>query len=228
VDYLLDFNSRVLTVSRAVVEVNPKFHPQNERFYVKGYPKDKEYRRFKFSAQIAEKLKAYRDAERLASNDLLFAIRNQENRKPTLRIAPSPDVPGLTPPNDKGRQYKHGTLSGYGAGKCRCDHCRAACAIYRAQRRSQGKDNPRPPRVRQTDADGHISNDWFRRRVWYPAVKAAGLESGVRIHDLRHAHASWLLAGGADCRSLKSDWATPASPRLSGICTPCPKPMKPH
>ncbi len=199
----LNFHSQVLTVSRAVVEVNPKFHPQSERFFVKGYPKGKEYRLFKLSAQIVEKLKAHRDTEKLGPNDLLFAIRNQENRKPMLRVAPNPDALGLTPPNDKGRQYKHGTLSGYGAGKCHCEHCRAACAMYRAKRRSQGKDNPRTPRVRQTDADGHISNDWFRRQVWYPAVEAAGLENGVRVHDLRHAHASWLLAGGADLQVVK-------------------------
>ena len=199
----LNFHSRILAVSRAVVEVNPKFHPQGERFYVKDYPKDKEYRRFKLSAQIVEKLKAHRDAERLGPIDLLFAIRNPESRKPRLRVAPNPDSLGLTPPNKNGQQYKHGTLSGYGAGKCHCEHCRAACAIYRAQRRSQGKDNPRTPRIRQTDADGHISNDWFRRQVWYPAVKAAGLENGVRIHDLRHAHASWLLAGGADLQVVK-------------------------
>ena len=123
--------------------------------------------------------------------------------RPTLLISPNPDALGLTPPNENGRQYKHGTLSGYGAGKCRCEQCRAACAIYRAQRRSQGKDNPRSSRIRQTDADGHISNDWFRRQVWYPAVKAAGLENGVRIHDLRHAHASWLLASGADLQVIK-------------------------
>jgi integrase len=199
----LNFHSRVLTVSRAVAEVNPKFHPHGERFFVKDYPKDKEYRRFKLSVQITEKLKAHRDAEKLGPNDLLFATRDQKNWKPLLRVTPNPEVLGLTPPNDQGRQYKHGTLIGYGAGKCRCEHCRAACAIYRAQRRSQGKDNPRSSRIRQTDADGHISNDWFRRRVWYPAVKAAGLENGVRIHDLRHAHASWLLAGGADLQVVK-------------------------
>ena len=34
-----DFRSRVVTVSRAVVQVNPKFHPQGERFLVKEYPK---------------------------------------------------------------------------------------------------------------------------------------------------------------------------------------------
>ena len=48
----LDFATRLLTVTRAVVEVNPKFHPDNGRFLVKPYPKDKEYRRFKLSAQL--------------------------------------------------------------------------------------------------------------------------------------------------------------------------------
>lgn len=37
----LNFDSRVLTVSRGVVEVLPKFHPTGGRFWVKDYPKDK-------------------------------------------------------------------------------------------------------------------------------------------------------------------------------------------
>jgi hypothetical protein len=30
----------------------------------------------------------------------------------------------------------------------------------------------------------------FRFNVWLPALKVAGLEMKVRIHDLRHAHAT--------------------------------------
>jgi site-specific recombinase XerD len=39
--------------------------------------------------------------------------------------------------------------------------------------------------------------------VWKPALRAAGLDFHVRMHDLRHAHASWLLAGGADLQVVK-------------------------
>jgi site-specific recombinase XerD len=38
--------------------------------------------------------------------------------------------------------------------------------------------------------------------VWYPARVAAGL-AGLRVHDLRHANASWFLAGGADLQVVK-------------------------
>ena len=46
-----------------------------------------------------------------------------------------------------------------------------------------------------------MSRNTFRTRGWLPATRKAGLE-GVRIHDLRHAHASWLLAGGADLKTV--------------------------
>jgi site-specific recombinase XerD len=39
--------------------------------------------------------------------------------------------------------------------------------------------------------------------MWYPAVTAAGLANRITIHGLRHAHASWLLAGGADLQVVK-------------------------
>lgn len=47
-----------------------------------------------------------------------------------------------------------------------------------------------------------LSRNTFRTRVWLPALEAAGLGFHVRMHDLRHAHASWLLAGGADLKSV--------------------------
>ena len=53
------------------------------------------------------------------------------------------------------------------------------------------------------DTDGHISRDWFRQNIWNPAIDRAGMTFRVRPHDLRHAHASWLLAGGADLQMVK-------------------------
>src|SRR5215211_3248613 len=64
-----------------------------------------------------------------------------------------------------------------------------------------------------TEVGTPISRNTFRTRVWLPAVKASGIDFGVRVHDLRHAHALWLLAGGADLtgRSL-------ATSRLESRC----------
>lgn len=60
-----------------------------------------------------------------------------------------------------------------------------------------------PPRTLfATSAATPISRNTFRTRVWLPAVKASGVSFNVRMHDLRHAHASWLLAGGADLKTV--------------------------
>lgn len=43
-----------------------------------------------------------------------------------------------------------------------------------------------------------LSRNNFRTKYWAPAVRAAKVEQRVTFHNLRAAHASWLLAGGAD------------------------------
>ena len=197
----LDAGTRIVTVSRTVVQIDPKFHPDGERFLIKPYPKDKEYRRVKLSQQLAGKITTHINAHQLGDDDLLFAMRPQEDSDPRLRVFPDPATLGFTEPNAAGRRYRHGTLSGYNAGKCRCRFCKDACALYRADRRAAGKDQPRQPRT--LDTDGHIPRDWFRLNVWKPALKKAGIAFAVRAHDLRHAHASWLLAGGADLQVVK-------------------------
>ena len=47
-----------------------------------------------------------------------------------------------------------------------------------------------------------LSRATFNTRYWRPAVARAGIDFPVRMHDLRHAHASWLLAGGADLAAV--------------------------
>ena len=47
-----------------------------------------------------------------------------------------------------------------------------------------------------------LSRNTFRTRIWLPAEAKAQIDFHVRPHDLRHAHASWLLAGGADLKGV--------------------------
>jgi hypothetical protein len=145
------------------------------------------------------KLKAHTEARGLGPDGLLFA------RWPAAPAASctvdEPDDLGFTEPNAAGRRYRHGTLSAYNAGPCRCAHCRRAFADYRAKRRAAQGASPRPRRT--IGDDEHIGRNWFRRMVWRPACEAAGLTDLPRFHDLRHSHASWLLAGGADLQVVK-------------------------
>jgi len=63
--------------------------------------------------------------------------------------------------------------------------------------------------IRDTDllftskAGTPLSRNNFRTKYWNRAVKAAELEQKVTFHNLRAAHASWLLAGGADIVSVQ-------------------------
>ena len=139
----LSLATRMLTVSRKVIELNRSFHPDGKRFLVKNYPKDKEYRRLKLSPQIAAKLKAHIKDRSLGRGDLLFLRRW---RLPRPRLVVVTQAAGFTEPNEVGRRYRHGTLSAYNAGRCHCAHCRRAYADYRAARRAAAGDRPRPPR----------------------------------------------------------------------------------
>ena len=71
----LDLASRMLTVSRKVIELNREFHPSGRHFLIKHYPKDKEYRRLKLSPQIVAKITACVKTRRLGPDALLFTRR---------------------------------------------------------------------------------------------------------------------------------------------------------
>jgi site-specific recombinase XerD len=206
----LNLPLRMLTVSRVAVELVARFHPTGGRFLIKDYPKDREHRRIKLAQPIADQIAAHITQHQLAPDDLLFTPTLLETTDPSHLQTVGEVNLRLTPPNAAGRQYRHGTLSGYNPGGCKCDHCRGAYATYRAQRRAAGKDQhpaPRTTRNRTLTTDGHIPRSWFREHIWKPALDTAGLGAAtgirVRTHDLRHAHASWLLAGGADLQTVK-------------------------
>jgi len=137
-----------------VTEVNAAFHPQGGRFLVKPYPKNTRSRRFKLDPDRVVAISAHVAAHGLQSSDLLFRFGTFLDT-PVGDVAPHRLRPveqlGLTEPNDVGRRYTHGTLSAYTAGRCRCVHCRAAFANYRAERRANCLDSPRGVRTRDTD-----------------------------------------------------------------------------
>ncbi|WP_100445319.1 tyrosine-type recombinase/integrase [Glycomyces xiaoerkulensis] len=194
-------STRRLTVARAVVQVNKKFHPTGGRFHVKDYPKNGEWRAFKIGQRLCDKLDGYISENGIGSEDLIFSFDGEDSRAQQQSELAQTDL-GFTEPNSKGRKYRHGTTSAYTAGKCRCQHCRRAMADYRASRRAEGKDDPRSPRTWETD--GHIPRRWFREKVIKPALEEADLGVDIRMHMLRHAHASWLLNGGADLMVVKT------------------------
>lgn len=193
----------MLTVSRAVVQLNPKIHPEGKRFYVKAYPKDRKERTLKLPEHLVKKIEQYITDNGIGKDDLLFQFVPLPRKVGLMpEDLPDPETLGWTEPNANGRTYRHGTPSAYGKGKCRQQCCRDAVTAYRNQRRAEGKD--RAAKGRPVDTDGHISSDWFRANIWYKAIDRSGIGVHVTPHGMRHAHASWLLAGGADIQVVKA------------------------
>jgi hypothetical protein len=108
--------------------------PTGGRFLVKEYPKDGEYQRFKLSVQITGKLQAHVTERGLGRDDMFFQAPPLDEpwiRK--LRLVTDPDGLGRTEPNPQGHTYRHGTMTAYSFGRCRCGYCRgAALAVCRA------------------------------------------------------------------------------------------------
>lgn len=48
---------------------------------------------------------------------------------------------------------------------------------------------------------GPVRHRRFRPGVWVPATAAAGL-AGLRLHDLRHTHAAWLISAGVPLTAI--------------------------
>jgi integrase len=85
----LDIPNRLLTVSRAAVEVTTKFNPSGDRCLVKDYPKNTHTRRLKLSPAITSKLSEHIE-NKIGRAELLFALPPDTE----------PDQTALTPPPD--------------------------------------------------------------------------------------------------------------------------------
>ena len=55
---------------------------------------------------------------------------------------------------------------------------------------------------------GYLDLDTFRRRLWTPAVRAAGYTEPRRLYDLRHTYAAWSIAAGVGLFQLSRRMGT--------------------
>ena len=161
-----------MTVSRTVVQIDPKFHPDGERFLIKPYPKDKEYRRVKLSEQLAGKITTHITHNSSATMTCFSPCARKKipiagcgyspTRPPRLHRAERrrPPVPARNPQRLQRRQMPMQILQ------------RRLRPLPR--RPPGGRERPAPPAA-TLDTDGHIPRDWFRLNVWKPALKKAGI-----------------------------------------------------
>lgn len=198
----LDTLGRTLMVARAVAELRPgRASDRVGGFVVKQYPKNGEWRKVAISKSLAQNLAQDIESRRLAPGDLLFPARGRAGRRPNAIPEPAGEVFALG-----NRRFVHGTLYAYAVGRCRCRGCAAAYANYRSERRAVVYVSERARAAGSGLAPGqrHMRRDWFRNRIWQPAVRAAGIEWTVRVHDLRHACGSWALAGRASAQDVRA------------------------
>lgn len=72
------------------------------------------------------------------------------------------------------------------------------------------------PIVFPNQIGGHMRFSNFDRNIWYPIRQAAGIPESTKFHDLRHSHASLMLASGVDLKVIQKrlghrDFATTAN-----------------
>lgn len=60
--------------------------------------------------------------------------------------------------------------------------------------------------VMSNSTGGPVLRQNFLRRVWQPALHAAGLPAGLSPHSMRHGYASWLIAAGFSVKEV-SVWS---------------------
>lgn len=132
----------------------------------------------------------------LGPNDLVF---------PKRLVGPGDVEDAIAlPPGERfmkaGRNYTHGTASGYTAGGCRCGSCLTALRQYRRELKRARLRKTTPPVTKNTT--GHLSHDHWRK-IWRAAAKKSGIGWTPRTHDLRHAYATNLVAMGVSLFEVK-------------------------
>ena len=192
-------------MSRVVIEIAAKFHPTGDRFLIKNYPKDNEPRRIGLSRHIRDLLTDHitgKAPRRPAVPRTPTGHAARQHRPSTARHAttPRPDRTQRRPDTPTATAPSPPTTWPRAAAHTAATPTPPTAPNDAPPAPTDPARTPRSPRRRR---DRHISRTWFRQQIWEPALAEAGLPFHVRVHDLRHAHASWLLSGGADLQTVK-------------------------
>lgn len=85
-----DLESAVFTISRVVVELTAKFHPEGGHFLVKKYPKDNEHRQVSISTELDTKLRDFIAERGIGPDDLIFQL--PPDTSPWRSLVQEPDL----------------------------------------------------------------------------------------------------------------------------------------
>jgi integrase len=204
----IDWRTGTIQVTRAVSDVGDSWNPANTgRFFVKT-TKSGKARFVTISDSLLRALTEYREINNIGVEGLLFPaglvdpqygmrVRRRNIEAPTLTRDLIESL-GITEPNENGKQYRHGTTSGYGPGKCRCTYCTQAAREYARKWNAKHSTQSRKRRgTVRTNKTGHLPRDvWYE--VWYDACAEAHIPYHVAPHSLRHSFATWMLRAGKD------------------------------
>lgn len=187
----LNFRDGSVRLSRRVVDLIRK-KSNGQRFRVISGTKagQDRARTIRLPERIMTQLKDWIRREELGPDDLIFPARLVNPKHRTIRafrqIRPGErfSVGNLN--------FRHGTSYGYSGGGCRCDDCREALRIYRANREADTR----------AAAEEHLSNNAWSG-IWRAAVKKADLGWYPRSYDLRHAFATNLVSSGVSIHEVK-------------------------
>jgi integrase len=217
-----------LRIQTVVTWPGEEFSTNGDVVERKDYTKGGEDRKVDLSEQVVAALLAHIAEHRLGPDELIFnfdrlreeharwrAQREGEKRaafeaewQAKLAAEPLSDQRYVRQrPDGRTRSGQHGRPNTFSLG-CRCAHCTYANTTYARQRRQARRgDQPAArrgpaPKARPAIREPWLSPQWFGEIVWRPATNRAGLD-WLHVHDLRHAHATWLLAAGVPVRSVQ-------------------------
>lgn len=204
----IDFDRGTITFAKAIQNAKAKYSPTGQSMFI-AETKSHEERVVRIDKRLLNLLADWIANNDLGSSDFLFTrdlvlpyARGARVRRPRIELTEAliESLGTFVGPN--GRSYSHGTMNGYTTGCCHCDYCKQGLADYRYDR-----NHKRNPRMKRKDREViPASAPFMTTSAWSAMVtaacKAAEMPFRPTAYQLRHTHASWLIANGEDPKTV--------------------------